>query len=625
MQPSEDKVRIGNDTVVDFEGYRSLTVIFPNNTEGVIVWLDKVAYVPSLAFNLFSLMAAHTRRVGFATDDKDLSVTLADGRLKICSDGSEYCRFCRRTDPDDDYIPFPLLVPEPIENVVQPVHPISLEFPIETPGIANSCESEWRGSLTFLHENPMQPAHTIPLACPVIAPGSANLHDATVDINVFHCVHGHANEFLLRETAKYLGVDLLGRLRPCTGCAMAKRYRKPIAISTKSHATNKLRRVFVDLSGPKSTLSLLGKKYVMIVKEDFTRYAWVYFLERRSDAADAFRKVLADMRGDGVPSEVERVRSDNGGEFFKGEFGDVCRQYCVKQEFTNAKSPALNGRAERALRIIQNAALAARIRAPILFPHAELPPSETLWAKAVHWACEALNRTATTSHPGSMSPYEMWHGKAAPASPHPFLRPGYCRWNRPSKSFPRCESSFYLGPGIDHPRDSLRMLTRANKVVETRDVTWEAQPVMKMPPVQLQQLASPELAGVPELGETLEQGRASELGDTAESGGLDVLDSGPATLLPILGREIPHQPRVASPAGSVGNGGQGERGSVDGVNLLAPDAITATSGDYLSSVGGEFSVDGETRTRRHHRTRMVRLLRWRGLRRADLNRTWLDL
>ena len=257
----------------------------------------------------------------------------------------------------------------------------------------------------------------------------------------------------------------------------------------------------------------------------------------------------------------------------------MCRQYCVKQEFTNAKSPELNGVAERALGIIQNAALAARIQAPILFPHVELPPSETLWAEAVHWACEALNRTATTSNPGNKSPYEMWHGKAAPASPHPFLRPGYCRWNRPSKSFPRCESSFYLGPGIDHPRDSLRMLTRANKVVETRDVTWEAPPVMEVPPVQLQQLASPELAGAPELGGTSEQGGATELGETAEPGGLDDFDSGPATRLPMLGRGIPHQPRVTSPAGSVGDGGQGERGSVDGVNMPAPDATTAPSGD----------------------------------------------
>ena len=100
-------------------------------------------------------------------------------------------------------------------------------------------------------------------------------------------------------------------------------------------------------------------------------------------------------------------------------------QYFIKQEFTNAKSPEMNGVAERAPGIIQNAALAARIQAPILFPHIELPPSETLWAEAVYWACEALNRTAVTSNPGNKSPHEMWYGNATPASPHPFLRPGY--------------------------------------------------------------------------------------------------------------------------------------------------------------------------------------------------------
>ena len=43
--------------------------------------------MPDLAFNLFSLMAAHTRGAGFVTDDEDMSVTLADGRLRFWSDG----------------------------------------------------------------------------------------------------------------------------------------------------------------------------------------------------------------------------------------------------------------------------------------------------------------------------------------------------------------------------------------------------------------------------------------------------------------------------------------------------------------------------------------------------------
>ena len=44
----------------------------------------------------------------------------------------------------------------------------------------------------------------------------------------------------------------------------------------------------------------------------------------------------------------------------------------------------------------------------------------------------------------------------------------------PVEVAPPADSCFYLGPGIDHPSDSLRMLTGANKVMETRDVTWEA-------------------------------------------------------------------------------------------------------------------------------------------------------
>ena len=180
--------------------------------------LERVAYVPDLAFNLFSLMATHTRGVGFATDDSDKSVTLLDGRLRFWSDGTEYSTYGRRIDPDDVCTPSPSVVPGSVEDSVQPDPPV-------------------------------------PLAFPVIAPGSADSRETAVDINVFHCTQGHASEFLLRETAKSLGIELLGDLKPCTGCSMAKGYRKPIASSTKSRASKKLGRVFTDLSGPKQTPS----------------------------------------------------------------------------------------------------------------------------------------------------------------------------------------------------------------------------------------------------------------------------------------------------------------------------------------------------------------------------------
>ena len=86
-----------------------------------------------------------------------------------------------------------------------------------------------------------------------------------------------------------------------------------------------------------------------------------------------------------------------------------------------------------------------------------------------------------------------------------------------------------------------------NKVVETRDVTRETLPVMVVPPVQLRQLASPELGGASELGGMSEPGGASEVGQTSESEGLDDFNSGPPTPLPMLERGIPHQRRLTPP------------------------------------------------------------------------------
>ena len=122
------------------------------------------------------------------------------------------------------------------------------------------------------------------------------------------------------------------------------------------------------------------------------------------------------------------------------------------------------------------------------------------------------------------------------------------------------------------------MLTRVNKIVETRDVTWETPPVKVVPPVQLQQPASPQLGGTPEVEGTSEPGGASELRETPESGGLDYFDSGPPNPVPLLGRGISYQRRVTPPAGSEGYGGEGVWGSVGGENLWTPDTTTAPSG-----------------------------------------------
>ena len=122
---------------------------------------------------------------------------------------------------------------------------------------------------------------------------------------------------------------------------------------------------------------------------------------------------------------VEIVRSDNGGEFFRGEFESLCNERLIKQEFTPAYSPQHNGVAERGLGIMEAAAMAARIQTKVLFDYVQLPKTDKRWAEAMHF-CEALHHTACSANPDSKSPYEMWFGEALPARPYPFLKSAYC-------------------------------------------------------------------------------------------------------------------------------------------------------------------------------------------------------
>ena len=215
-----------------------------------------------------------------------------------------------------------------------------------------------------------------------------------------------------------------------------------------------------------------GDKYPMIMGDCFSCYPWLYFISHKSNATEAFKQFLADLRVEGVPSEVVVVRSDNGGESNQGEFGQLCRGRNIKQEVTTDDSPEYKGVAERRLAVIKSAAIAARIQASELFPGFDIPEKPSLWAEAMSWACDAYNRTGTVADPGSRSPHEIFYGNIPQNSPISFLKPGYCKYKHTNEMDPKARECFYVGLAINHPRESKRVFVHTGKVLIIRNVTW---------------------------------------------------------------------------------------------------------------------------------------------------------
>ena len=70
----------------------------------------------------------------------------------------------------------------------------------------------------------------------------------------------------------------------------------------------------------------------------------------------------------------------------------MCNELLIKQEFTPAYSSQCNSVAERGLGLIEEAAMAARIQAKVLFGHVLLPKTDRLWERQ----CTGLARHLIT-------------------------------------------------------------------------------------------------------------------------------------------------------------------------------------------------------------------------------------
>ena len=69
----------------------------------------------------------------------------------------------------------------------------------------------------------------------------------------------------------------------------------PLTAVTTEHPTELLH---MDLVGPARVRSVGGKWYVLVVVDDYSRYAWVFFLEYKSETFGFVRDLILRLRNE---------------------------------------------------------------------------------------------------------------------------------------------------------------------------------------------------------------------------------------------------------------------------------------------------------------------------------------
>ncbi|GJV36384.1 retrovirus-related pol polyprotein from transposon TNT 1-94 [Tanacetum coccineum] len=143
-----------------------------------------------------------------------------------------------------------------------------------------------------------------------------------------------------------------------------------------------------------------GKKYILVIVDDYSRFTWVKFLRSKDETPEVVINFLKHIQV-GLNKTVRNICTDNGTEFVNKDLIDYYERVGIFHQKTVPRTPQQNNVVERRNRTLVEAA-----RTMLIFSKAPM----FLWAEAVATACYTQNRSLIhTRH--CKTPYELMHDK----------------------------------------------------------------------------------------------------------------------------------------------------------------------------------------------------------------------
>jgi transposase InsO family protein len=304
-----------------------------------------------------------------------------------------------------------------------------------------------------------------------VTPSVEEVNISQVSIDEFHRNMCHIGEDRLRRAASQSSdITLLpGSLSQCEQCIRAKIHRTPIGTGPVTRSTIPGEFIHSDLFGPLRTQSPSGKRYFVSFIDDATRFANVYFVNRKSEVPLKFKEFLSSL-----PSgfRVRKLHFDKGGEYSSTIFIEFLDKLGIQHTSAPTATPEYNGVAERFNRTIMEL-----VRAMLL--SSNLP--HTTWAEAVRHAVYINNRAPTKANGlNSKSPYELWTGiKPSLGHLHPFGAKAHIlsTVKNLNKLSSKSILAHYLGPDGDSTSVHRFWIPSQRRVTTSRDATFLQTPI----------------------------------------------------------------------------------------------------------------------------------------------------
>nr|GEX37985.1 Gag-Pol polyprotein [Tanacetum cinerariifolium] len=127
----------------------------------------------------------------------------------------------------------------------------------------------------------------------------------------------------------------------CSSCELGKAKRKSFPTKSTPSSKRRLQLLHMDLCGPIRVESINGKKYVLVVVDDYSRYTWTYFLRSKDETPEVLIDFLRLVQR-GLHAQVRTVRTDKGTKFLNKTLHAFFAAEAIVHQTSIARTPEQN-------------------------------------------------------------------------------------------------------------------------------------------------------------------------------------------------------------------------------------------------------------------------------------------
>ncbi|GJX21237.1 retrovirus-related pol polyprotein from transposon TNT 1-94, partial [Tanacetum coccineum] len=186
----------------------------------------------------------------------------------------------------------------------------------------------------------------------------------------------------------------------CSSCELAKAKRSTFKTKAVPSSKGWLNLLHMDLCGPIRIESINGKKYILLIVDDYSQYTWTLFLRTKDETPEVLKDFLKMIQRN-LQSQVITICTDRGTKFLNKTLHAYFKEEGIEHQTFTPRTPEQNSVVKRQNRTLVEVArtMLSASKIPLFF-----------WAEAIATACYTQNRSIIIPR-HKKTPYHIINGR----------------------------------------------------------------------------------------------------------------------------------------------------------------------------------------------------------------------